>query len=429
MEKKIYPKYISGKLQLPFSKSYMQRACAAALLKGGITNIYNYGTSNDDKAALNVIQQLGATVTYNDGYIVIESSFNKLIQQNYINENKTLSLNLGESGLGLRMFTPIIALLKNEVVVTGHGSLTKRPMHFFDTILPQLSASIVSNNGYLPFTIKGPLHAKNISIDGSLSSQFLTGMLMAYSYLNEDAIITVHNLTSKPYIDITLDVLKNFGLNTPVNNNYKEFIFTKKELARNEILIFFGECDWSSASFMLVAAAINGNVRYEGLNINSVQGDKKILDALNSAGAKITIGLDNITVEKSNLKPFMFDATECPDLIPPLVALAANAKGTTQIKGLKRLEHKESNRGLTLQQEFKKLGVVINLNEDEMEIISNGNVTINEYNCESHNDHRIAMALTVAILNNDSPITINNAEAVGKSYPNFFEDLEKLQAS
>jgi 3-phosphoshikimate 1-carboxyvinyltransferase len=417
--KTLYPNYLEGNLQIPASKSYMQRACAAALLKGGTTTLHNYGISNDDKAALDVIQQLGAIVTYQKDSIKIES-------HNFSNAKNNSQLQLGESGLGLRMFTPIAALLQNEITINGHGSLTKRPMHFFDTILPQLNVAFNCQNGFLPFTVKGPLQAKNITVDGSLSSQFLTGLLMAYAYVNEDAIITVQNLTSKPYIDISLCVLKDFGLNTPTHNNYETFHFVKSTNSINEHLHYSIESDWSSASFILVAAAINGNVVCTGLNVKSVQADKKILEALQAAKVNMSITYESINIQKSIIQPFYFDATECPDLFPPLVALASYANGTTVIKGAKRLTHKESNRALTLQEEFGKLGIEIVLQDDEMVIKSNGILQVKNANCNSHNDHRIAMALAITALGLKEPIHIENATAISKSYPNFFDDLESL---
>jgi 3-phosphoshikimate 1-carboxyvinyltransferase len=397
----------------------MQRACAAALLKGGTTLLYNYGISNDDKAVLNVIQQLGATVTVENDYIKIESI-------NFTKINTNSNLQLGESGLGLRMFTPIAALLQNQITINGHGSLTKRPMHFFDEILPKLNVVFKSQNGFLPFNVKGPLQVKNITVDGSLSSQFVTGLLMVYAYANEDAIITVQNLTSKPYIDITLSVLKNFDLNTPTHNNYETFHFEKNNTEKNERFKYAIESDWSSASFILVAAAINGNITCKGLNIQSVQADKKILEALQAAKVNMSITYESISIQKSTIQPFYFDATECPDLFPPLVALASYANGTTVIKGANRLTHKESNRALTLQEEFGKLGIEITLQDDEMVIKSNGILKVKNANCDSHNDHRIAMALAIAALGLKEAIHIENAEAVSKSYPNFFEDIETL---
>ncbi len=404
----------------------MQRACAAALLKGGSTTICNYGISNDDKAALDVVQQFGATVHYGSNFITIKSDFNNVGYnlKGFLNEK--INLELGESGLGLRMFTPIAALLQNEVTINGHGSLTMRPMHFFDDILPKLNVDFKSNKGFLPFIVKGKLQPNDIIVDGSLSSQFLTGLLMAYSYTNENAIITVNKLTSKPYIDITLDVLKSFGLNVPENKNYEQFVFTKKEDLPKENFNYTIESDWSSTSFLLVAAAINGDCTFTGLNMESVQADKKIMEALQKANAQVIIVDNEIKIQKSNLISFDFDATECPDLFPPLVALAANAVGITTISGLKRLAHKESNRGVTLQEEFAKLGVEIILEEDVMQIKGSGEISIKNKNCDSHNDHRIAMALTVAVLLADKEIEINNAEAINKSYPNFYNDIESL---
>jgi 3-phosphoshikimate 1-carboxyvinyltransferase len=416
-----FPSFLNGTITIPASKSYMQRACAAALLKGGKTILTNYGISKDDKAALAVIQQLGAKVFIEKKELIIESNFNSSFIDATI-----LKINLGESGLGLRMFTPIVALLHTTVEVIGEGSLTKRPMHFFDTIFPQLQVAFQSNNGYLPFTIQGPILPKNITIDGSLSSQFLTGLLMAYSYANTDATIMVNNLSSKPYIDISLAVLKSFGLNVPEHKDYKEFVFTPKNILHSDTLQYTIESDWSSASFLLIAAAINGNVLFKGLQMDSVQADKKILEAMTLANVQYTVHGDNIQVQKSPLTAFQFDATDCPDLFPPLVALAANAVGNSIIKGVLRLEHKESNRGITLQKEFAKLGVEIVLQDDEMIIYGKGTITVIDKYCESHNDHRIVMALAVAILNGNQSIVIDQAQAIEKSYPHFFEDLDTL---
>jgi 3-phosphoshikimate 1-carboxyvinyltransferase len=426
MNQHVLPGFIQGTLPVRPSKSYMQRACAAALIKGGKSVIGNYGSSMDDKAALETIRQLGAEVSLQKDCLHIESWFNRKPAKNP-NAKDTLLLDLGESGLGLRMFTPIAALSAQPISITGHGSLLKRPMHFFDAVFPLLNVSVQTNNGYLPFTIKGAMEPANITIDGSLSSQFLTGVLMAYSAANATATITVNNLTSKPYIDITLDILKRFRLPVPVNNQYKSFSFTKTDKLNPEEIFYGIEGDWSGAAFLLAGAAINGDVKCTGLNLQSVQGDKKIMEALQLANAAVTIEADAIRVVKSKLTGFVFDATDCPDLFPPLVALAANAKGITKIKGLRRLLYKESNRGLTLQEEFAKLDIDILLQDDEMIIKGEGQPKVRNPNCDSHQDHRIAMALAVAILNATAPINIENAAAVSKSYPGFFDDIALLQ--
>jgi 3-phosphoshikimate 1-carboxyvinyltransferase len=218
----VFPSALKGKVQAPASKSSMQRACAAALLSKGISVIKNPGFSNDDKAALQVIQDLGAVIEKQaDGSFKIFSNGVQPV---------TGKVNCGESGLGIRMFAPIIALSENEITINGEGSLLKRPMDFFDEILPFLGVTISSTNGKLPIQIKGPLNPATITIDGSLSSQFLTGLLMAYAGAKAAGVtIIVENLKSKPYIDLTLAVMKAFDLKLPENNNYHEFYFSEKQ--------------------------------------------------------------------------------------------------------------------------------------------------------------------------------------------------------
>src|SRR5687768_13774775 len=221
MKVTIHPSQLKGIIQAPASKSSMQRACAAALLSKGTSTIYNPGHSNDDKAAIGIIKALGASVEINNEELIINNSGFPLITH-----NSPLTINCGESGLSIRMFTPIVALSDKEITINGSGSLETRPMDFFDEILPLLGVKIKSNDGKLPMTVQGPLVPANIEVDGSLSSQFLTGLLMAYSAAGaKDVSIKVKALKSKPYIDLTLDVMKQFGMNVPENKNYKEFVF------------------------------------------------------------------------------------------------------------------------------------------------------------------------------------------------------------
>jgi 3-phosphoshikimate 1-carboxyvinyltransferase len=414
----VYPSKISGSQVAPASKSSMQRACAAALLHHGQTRIYNPGHSNDDLAALDVIQNLGAVVTQHADYLEISSKGVCPIGP---------EMNCGESGLGIRMFTPIAALSSQSITIQGKGSLVKRPMHFFDDILPALGVQIKSSNGFLPISIQGPLQTSDITVDGSLSSQFLTGLLMAFAAAGAaDCSIKVNQLKSKPYIDLTLDVLKHFGWE--VNHvNHEQFTF-KPRAAVNDPIEYTVEGDWSGAAFLLVAGAIAGPITVKGLQINSTQADRAVMNALASANASIVIDQDEITIgtNEEGLKAFEFDATDCPDLFPPLVALASLCKGTTLIKGVNRLAHKESDRGLTLQTEFAKLGVTILLEGDIMKI--EGVAIIQANTVFSQHDHRIAMACGVAALRATGPIEITEAEAINKSYTDFFDHLEHLGA-
>lgn len=413
----VSPSAPTGSLSAPSSKSSMQRACAAALLHNGTTIIYNAGISNDDKAALNIIQHLGAKVKYDVDKIIIES---KGFSAADSIENKLISC--GESGLSFRMFAPIAALSSGTVILTGSGSLSSRPMKFFDEVFPQLKVNIESNNGFLPLHITGPLQPVNISIDGSLSSQFLTGLLFAFgAAAKEEVTINVNDLKSGPYIDLTLNVMRRFGYNI-INKNYRQFLIKPKSDIEN-VVEYTVEGDWSSASFLLVAGAVSGAVKVFGLDETSAQADKAILSALISCGAVIKKNENFIEVCKADLKSFKFDATDCPDLFPPLAVLAAYCNGTSIITGTHRLIAKESNRAETLKEIFGKMGIEILLLKDEMHIIGG---KIKSAVVSSHHDHRIAMAAAIAGLGASGPIEIENAESINKSYPQFYNDLKKL---
>ncbi|WP_439505888.1 3-phosphoshikimate 1-carboxyvinyltransferase [Sediminibacterium sp.] len=419
----IQPSNIQGALHANASKSCMQRACAAALLHHGETTILNPGNSFDDLAAIDMIQKLGAKVISNsDGSLTIQSKGVTPIDH---------QLNCGESGLGIRMFTPIAALSNISLAINGTGSLLKRPMHFFDEVLPLLSVKVSSDNGYLPITIQGPLKPNNILIDGSLSSQFLTGLLMAFGAAEADGVtIAVNNLKSRPYIDLTLKVMEAFG--TIVRNNeYASFSFFKSDQKRKKATVEYQvEGDWSGAAFLLVAGAVAGNITVKGLDVFSTQADKAILQALSDAGAGLSVQEHQIEVRSLPLKAFHFNATDCPDLFPPLVALAAFCEGTTVIEGVHRLAHKESNRGDSLQKEFSKLGVEVKLQDNLMLItgLRNGLAMgqIKQAIIHSHHDHRIAMAAAIAALKAETAVTIEAAEAINKSYPAFYNHLQKL---
>ena len=415
----VSPSLITGELLAPSSKSSMQRACAAALLHKGKTIIYNAGISNDDKAALNIIESLGAIVRTNGDVITIVSQgFSS------INFSESKQISCGESGLSFRMFAPIIALASGTIELTGSGSLLKRPMSFFDEIFPKLGVEIISNDGFLPLQITGPLQPENITIDGSMSSQYLTGLLFAYGASSKKEVtITVNNLKSAPYVDLTLDVMQRFGYNIK-NKNYLEFTIHPFTLTE-DVIEYKVESDWSSASFLLVAGAIIGSVTLNGLDLNSTQADKAIMHALKDCGSLIEVNQSGIKVSKAFLNAFTFDATNCPDLFPPLAVLAAYCSGTTIIKGTHRLVAKESNRAETLKNIFTKFGIEIILTGDEMHIIGG---LIKAAVVSSHHDHRIAMAAAIAALGATGSIEIENADAINKSYPQFYDHLKRLGA-
>ncbi len=414
----VEPSSVKGTIHAPASKSAMQRGCAAALLHHGTTEIINPGMCNDDMAAIDMIQKLGATVQPVNGSLLIKSNGVRPL---------SAAVNCGESGLGIRMFTPLAALSDQEIMIQGTGSLVTRPMNFFDEILPRLGVSVKSNNGKLPLTVKGPLLPQDITIDGSLSSQFLTGLLMAFASAAETAVtISVDNLRSKPYVNLTLEVLAHFGYDVQ-HVNFEQFIIHPPAKKPAEKITYTVEGDWSGASFLLVAGAIAGSATVIGLDVFSSQADRAILEALRLADAGLLFNEREVVVSQSELKAFHFDATDCPDLFPPLVALAVCCEGTTVIDGVGRLAHKESNRGLTLQEEFAKMGIIITLQDDLM--LVKGGQHLKGATVQSRHDHRIAMACAVAALRADGAVTIEDAGAVNKSYPAFWQDLKKLQTT
>ncbi len=420
-------------IRAPASKSSMQRACAAALLRSGESIIMNPGHSNDDKAAIEIIKALGAEVRFTEEGLVVNSS-------GVIPTGD--EINCGESGLSMRMFTPIAALSDKEITINGAGSLTNRPMEFFDEVLPQLGVKMRSNRGKLPLVIQGPLKPKNIEIDGSISSQFLTGLLMAYAAspypsvddgmagpYSDTISIKVRDLKSKPYIALTLDVMKKFGFDLIRHNNFEEFFFSRDFDSMPPLAgggQYTVETDWSGGAFLLVAGAISGPITITGLDLTSTQADKAIVDALMSANAGIAMEAKGIKIHPTEMNGFEFDATDCPDLFPPLVALAAYCKGETIIKGVNRLVYKESNRALSLWEEFGKMGVDIVVKDDIM-AITGGN-PLKAATVHSHHDNRIAMACTIAALGSGGETILEKPGAVKKSYPDFFDDLKSLGA-
>lgn len=420
MKVSIQSSTLSGQVTAPASKSAMQRACAAALLHRGQSYIYNPGKSNDDKVALSIIRALGATTELQQGRLEVYSNGLETLLQ-----AQTGTIHCGESGLSIRMFAPICALTPHKIKLEGSGSLRNRPMHFFEEVLPQLGVQVSSNKGLLPLCLQGPLQARSISVDGSLSSQYITGLLMAYAALEaKDVQIHILNPVSKPYLALSLQVLRDFGLPYPRHEQLQTFIFDGASAHnKNEDVHYTVEGDWSNAAFWLVAA-LRHPINIRGLDLNSVQADKRILEVLQQCGANVHSEQDVISVEAGELQPFSFDATDSPDLFPPLVALAAMLPGTSQISGVHRLQHKESNRAQSLQSEFGKLGLAIHINGNTMYIT--GGQRLKGADCHAHNDHRIAMALSIAASIAQGSTHISNAESVQKSYPDFFEVFQSL---
>lgn len=415
---------LSGNITVPPSKSLFQRACAAALLKQGATVIQNCGISDDDHAAIDIVKQFGAQVVF------VGTSAIMKFEQSSQQITETIKLNAKESGLSSRMFMPIAATLYYSSIIDGEGSLKNRPFLTLINALRALELQVFSDNDLLPIRIEGNLLPQNITIDGSQSSQFLTGLLLAYSSfsLATPVTITVENLVSKPYIDLTLKIIEDFQLNKPQHNNYQTFVFEPKDITPGQKIKYVVEGDWSAGITLLVATALTGETTIEGLNAQSVQGDKQVLHALMDAGIKLEMDADKITVVPQTLKAFTYNATDTPDAFPVLAALASQCEGVSVIEGVHRLKHKESNRAEAIVEVLTKLGVAVKIADDRMEIEGTkniqGGITLNAFG-----DHRMAMMITILGMIATEPIIMEDGHVVRKSYPSFYEDLKNIGAN
>lgn len=413
MDKYVFPSKITGQVNAPASKSFMQRAIALAVLSNHETMIENPSRCNDALAGLNIAASFGFKVFDDGEYISFVPGEKKFPDKIFC----------GESGLAIRLFAPIAALHNKPVELIAEGSLIKRPADFMDQTFKQLGVRVKTEQGFPPVMVQGPLKGGKAMVDGGLSSQFLSGLLIALPKAADKTILTVNNLKSLPYVDMTLKAIEAFG-GKIVNHDYQSFeIEGNQDYLADKYTI---EGDWSGAAGLLVAGAIAGKVQVNRLETLSNQADFALLKALEAAGAKVALKHNMVEVHAPNvLSAFEFDALHCPDLFPVLTALAANCKGTSKISGVHRLTHKESDRGQVLKKEFNKLGVPVEFENDDM-LIEGGN--IQEGEVYAHNDHRIAMALTLAALNARGPVKIVGAECVNKTYPEFFKDMSSLGA-
>lgn len=418
----IHPSSISGRLAVPASKSVMQRVCALALLHPGQTIIRQPGHSRDDIAALNIIAALGAEWKEQDHQICVRGP-------QHISANRGW-IDCGESGLSARMFTLLAALSDRPTKIQGSGTLTGRDMRFFDEWMPQLGVSFRSNGGRLPFEVTGPMQFPEIRVNGSSSSQYISGLLLAYGAgVQRTTQIVVDQPASRPYLDLTVTYMRKFGYRIDEEPGPVYQIHPRTIPAADPITCTV-EGDWSSASFWLAAAAHRNNqLVLEGLDDSSLQADRAMLGVLDQIGVLWEVRADGIHCwPPERLRPFQFDATQAPDLFPPLVALAAGISEPCAIRGTHRLINKESNRLQSLLDVFSRLGVQIQAGEDTL-LVQRGNLPTEPVTVSSHRDHRIAMAVSIWALHSGAAVRITEAEAVEKSYPDFYSDLRKLGAT
>ena len=391
--------------------------CAAALLRHGTTSIQDPGRSTDDAAALRIVEELGATVEQWDSLVCITSSG--------VVKPRTGTIDCGESGLAARLFAPIAALADVPVEIHGRGSLLGRPMAGVADTLREFGVVVSTREGYLPIVVHGPLQPRTAVVDGTQSSQIVSGILFALAAsATAPVALKAVGLVSRPYLEMSCEVLRTFDWN--VRFDGIETCFIEPALRHSHNLCIDTEDDWSSIAPMAVAASFGGSgIEIDGWR-SDYQADASILDILSRAGSNVEEDEYRVccSISPAPLRAFSVECTHSPDLIPILTILAAACNGRSQIYGLHRLVHKESNRANTTSALLTSLGIDYAIKDDAFVIW--GPQTPRSAIVQSHNDHRIVMAAAIAALRADGPVTIEGAEAVSKSYPAFFQDLQSL---
>jgi len=397
----------------PSSKSYIHRYLLSALFARGESTIENVTFSNDISATLSCIEELGAKVWVSEDKTRI-----KVWGANGI--KKSASLYCGESASTLRFIIPIATLFARSIEYRGANSLFKRPLDPYFKIFQKNQMEYDFSLGeYLK--LKGSFTDNTYVIDGSVSSQFVTGLLFTLPNMSFNSKIVIEGtLQSKPYVDITLEVLKNSGIEI-VNNNYQSFEIKGNQKFR--AAEFFAQGDYSQVAFFLVAGCFAGDMECINMEPLSLQGDRVIVDILKNMGADITTIERGFKVNKSFLKSIgTIDASDFPDIVPVLSLACALAEGTTTIKGIERLRIKECDRVFATVDLLSKLGADICEKDDALVI--KGKKSLKGGRVQSFNDHRMAMTASVASLVCEEPVIIEEPMSINKSYPAFYEDLK-----
>ena len=473
MRKAVYggfPFIGSDPLSMPVSKSFAQRAIIAAALADGTSHLKGYTPCGDSEAALQVARNLGAEVSVEDNVVTIKGISARLGGLKQLlsadgtpsqDEDGTPVLHVGESGLLTRMMIPIMSQIGTEAVkFTGEKTLLGRPLTGAKEIMDAFEADVIPSEVEespavvrVPLKVHGPLKAGRAEISGKHGSQLISGLLMALPFAEKNSSLIVHEPKSIPYMFITLEVLKKFGIK--IGNDMlggpdflasdgdwslcTEMVFKVKGGQRYKAADIDLEGDWSAAANFIVAGAIFGKVEIQGLDTTSLQADLSVMDILMDAGASLS-QLDgdrgNITVQRAPLKAFSVDASNCPDLFPIISVLAAFCQGTSRLAGVGRLANKESDRAKAILEMLTRMGVKASVDGDEMIIEGHSlaqrllqGTLLKGGSYTSHHDHRMVMALKVAALGADSPIMIDDEECVAKSFPQFHDVFACMQSS
>lgn len=382
---------LRGTVQIPPSKSVSHRALICSYLAGG-GSVGPIIDSNDMRATRQVLRAFA---------------------------NGSSSANCIESGSTMRFMIPVAAALGLDITFVGEGSLLTRTVGEYLDLLPRHGVSVESD-GCLPMRISGRLQPGDYSIAGDVSSQYLTGLLLALPLLDGDSRIELTTqLQSKPYVDMTVKVMSEYGV--VVEEGDKGYFVPGNQ--KYKICDYNVESDWSQAAFFLAAGVIGGDITLTGLDMDSTQGDKAIVDILRRFGGDITVDGTGIRAVASQLTGTVIDATDTPDLVPILAVVAAHAQGETVITGAERLRYKESDRLLSVCDNLERMGARVTPHNDGMTIVGG---RLKGARLDGYNDHRIVMSFCVAALDAEGDTAITDPMSINKSYPTFFDDYNNL---
>jgi 3-phosphoshikimate 1-carboxyvinyltransferase len=410
---------LNGTVTVPPSKSYTHRAVIIASLAQGSSTLCNPLLSEDTIASIEACRKIGAQVEVLDEKNEIKDVFG-------VPKAPREAIDVKNSGTTLRVMTPVCSLCSEKVFLTGDDSIQERPMQPLLDALEQLGVQTSSANGKAPVSVQGPLAGGRCRIVGDISSQFISGLLIACALArNETSIDLTTPLKSQPYVDLTLDVLEKFG--GQVEKGTNAFRVPASQIYHG--INYVVEGDYSSAAFPMVAAALlESDVTITNINVNSKQGDRRIIDILRAMGVNIQVREDSVNVRGAGeLDGIQIDLGDSPDLLPILAVIGALASGKTLIKNVGHLRYKESDRLKAITTELNKMGARVKEGNDFLEI--KGVESLKGTHLSGWGDHRIVMALAIAALRAKGETLISNAETIPVSFPGFDKTMNALGAS
>lgn len=414
MRVKISPSSIHGAVRIPASKSMAHRAIICASLAQGTSIVSNVTYSKDIEATIACMEALGAQIQVDGSTCIVKGCDVRKVDH-------PIHVDCNESGSTLRFLIPLCALTSQKASLAGHGRLLQRPQDVYKEIFEK--QNLLFKQGET-LEIQGPLQSDHFQIKGDISSQFITGLMLSLPLLDKESTLEIlPPYESRSYVNLTLQMLENFGIKIIEEDAFHYRIPGNQSYQAKDVCV---EGDYSQLAFFAVLASLQNELNLENMDLHSRQGDRVILDFIQKAGALVEKEETFIHVKHQSLMPQVMDIADCPDLGPILCVLASYTKGCTKLIHAQRLRMKESDRIEAMEEELKKWNVAVSSTFDTITIEGKESYDQENVIIHGHNDHRIVMAMTVFALCAKKACIIEDAQAITKSYPNFFEDIQQI---